>query len=414
MDYGMTSAKDSALNVNQVSHFAAPSLSSAWTRLDAELEKLTPEIIGFRRHLHQHPELSLQEYATSEFIAEKLSSEGITYRFGSGKRGLMVDFGTAKVAMRADCDALPIQEENTFSHASRSSGVMHACGHDAHTAMLLGALIAMHRAKIPMNVRGIFQPAEEAGDGALGMIQDGALDGISSIIAIHVDPNLPTGQAAAVAGPQSASCQDFIITVHGRGGHAARPHLTVDPVAISAALITHIYQSIPRHIDSRKPVVVSICQIHAGNASNVIPDTAELRGTIRTLDNDAAAEAREMMVRICNGVGASFGATISSEFERCIPGMVNDPALTKICSAAAISVFGEEAVITSGPASLGAEDFADYQQRTPGCMMRLGVGYEGRPVTPLHTPTFDINEQALVLGSRLLLSTLLKLDNSLC
>jgi len=386
--------------------------------LDAELQMLAPRIVEIRRHLHQYPELSLHEHATSAFIAEQLDAEGISYRFGTGKRGLMVDLGAAeavsRVAMRADCDALPILEENTFSHASRNAGVMHACGHDAHTSMLLGALIAIHRAKIPINIRGIFQPAEEAGDGALGMIGDGALEGISSIIALHVDPNLPVGQAAAVAGPQSASCQDFIITVIGKGGHAARPHLTVDPVAIAAALITQIYQAIPRHIDSRKPVVVSICQIHAGHASNVIPDNAVLKGTIRSLDNESATEAKETLERICGGVGTSFGATVLTEFGRRIPGMVNDPAVTIRCAAAAFDEFGEEAVLTTGAASLGAEDFADYQQRIPGCMMRLGTRYPDQPITPLHTPTFDIDEQALVYGSRLLLRALLKLNDPSC
>ncbi|MEO8614049.1 MAG: M20 family metallopeptidase [Luteolibacter sp.] len=393
-------------------------MKSPWAHLDAELQKLAPRIVKIRRYLHQYPELSLHEHATSVYIAEQLDAEGIGYRFGAGKRGLMVDLGAVdamnRVAMRADCDALPILEENTFSHASRNAGVMHACGHDAHTAMLLGALIAIHRAKIPINVRGIFQPAEEAGDGALGMIGDGALEGISSIIALHVDPSLSVGQAAAVAGPQSASCQDFILTVLGKGGHAARPHLTVDPVAISAALITQIYQAIPRHIDSRKPVVVSICQIHAGHASNVIPDTAVLEGTIRSLDNESATEAKETLERICGGVGASFGATVLSKFDRRIPGMVNDPGVTTRCAAAAHEEFGEEAVLTTGAASLGAEDFADYQQRIPGCMMRLGTRYQDQPITPLHTPTFDIDEQALVYGSRLLLRALLKLDDSTC
>lgn len=393
-------------------------MDSQRMRLDAELEKLTSSIIGFRRHLHQHPELSLDEFATTAYIAEQLDAEGIGYRFGSGKRGLMVDLGApdaaSRVAMRADCDALPIQEANTFSHASRNAGVMHACGHDAHTAMLLGALVAIHRAEIPVNVRGIFQPAEEAGDGALGMIADGALAGISSIIALHVDPNLPVGQAAVVAGPQSASCQDFVIMVYGKGGHAARPHLTIDPVAISAALITQIHQTVPRHIDSRNPVVVSICQIHAGHASNVIPDTAELGGTIRSLDGKSAVAAKELLERICAGVGAGFGATIRADFTRRIPGMINDPAVASAGAAAAIGIFGADAVLTSGAASLGAEDFADYQQHVPGCMMRLGTGCPGRPVTPLHTADFDIDERALVIGSRLLLHTLLQSDLHAC
>jgi amidohydrolase len=378
-----------------------------------EIDQLAPRIIEFRRHLHQHPELSLQEFATTAYVASELDAEGITYRYGTGKRGLLVDPGEAtsgpRVALRADCDALPIHEENVFPHASASPGVMHACGHDAHTAMLLGALIAIHRAGAPQGVRGIFQPAEEAGDGALGMIRDGALDGISSIIALHVDPNLPVGHATAIAGSQTASCQDFRVTITGQGGHAARPHLTIDPVAIAAALITQIYQVVPRHVDSRNPVVVSICQIHAGHAANVIPDTAWLEGTIRTLDAESAAEAQLTIERICNGIAQGFGAQIDPSFDRRIPGVVNDPRISAICADAAAEIFGEESVMRFGPASLGAEDFADYLQQVPGCMMRLGVRYDGRDVTPLHTPTFDVDERALVMGAKLLLRSAFKL-----
>lgn len=393
--------------------FPESSALSTQARLDEALDEIAPRLIEFRRHLHCYPELSLHEVATTAYVAGILDSEGISYRYGSGNRGLMVDLGEVgegqRIALRGDCDALPIQEENGFPHASVHTGVMHACGHDAHTAMLLGAMIAVHRAGSPVAVRGIFQPAEEAGDGAMGMISDGALEGILSILALHVDPALPVGWAAAVGGQQSASCEDFKITIVGRGGHAARPHLTVDPVAVAAALITQIYQAVPRHIDSRKPVVVSICQVHAGHAANVIPDTAELGGTIRSLDNESAAEAAEMVARICRGVGESFGAKVMPVFDRRIPGVVNDPGIAKACAAAATEMFGSAAVLTDGPASLGAEDFADYQQRIPGCMMRLGVKYDDRAVTPLHTPTFDVDERALILGSRLLLRSLLKL-----
>jgi amidohydrolase len=218
-----------------------------------------------------------------------------------------------------------------------------------------------------------------------------------------VDPNLPVGHAAVVSGPQTASCQDFRITITGRGGHAARPHLTVDPILIAASLISHIYQSVPRQVDSRKPVVVSICQIHAGHAANVIPDTGWLEGTIRTLDADSALEAKLAIERICHGLAESFGARIDATFDRRIPGVVNDPAVAAICADAANEIFGDQSVITSGPPSLGAEDFADYLQQVPGCMMRLGVKYDGREVTPLHTPTFDVDERALVMGARLLL-----------
>lgn len=396
-----------------------PAHRPEWSlKLDSELAMIAPMLVTFRRHLHQHPELSLKEFATSQFIAGQLQAEGISYRFGSENRGLLVDLGSEssgrRIGMRADCDALPITEENAFPHASKNPGIMHACGHDAHTSMLLGAMIALHRAGSPVAVRGIFQPAEEGGDGALGMISDGALEGISSIIALHVDPNLPAGEAAAVAGQQSASCQDFWITVHGRGGHAARPHLSIDPVAITGALITQIYQFVPRHIDSRKPVVVSICQVNAGHATNVIPDQAKLAGTIRALDNDAAQEAKSALERVCKGIGESFGAAIEVTFKRRLPGVVNDLSVTAMCTEAAQEVFGPSAVLTTGLPSLGAEDFADYLQHVPGCMMRLGVKYADRPVTPLHTPTFDVDESALILGTRLLLHSLLKLSEKSC
>lgn len=396
---------------------ASPSSPPAsWERFDAALTRLAPRIIEFRRHLHAHPELSLKELATTTYLAEQLTSEGIPFRFGSGQRGLIVDLGSSssggRLALRADCDALPIQETTQAPYASQNPGVMHACGHDAHSAMLLGALIALHQVGCPLPVRGVFQPAEETGDGALGIIADGALEGVAAIVALHVDPNLPAGEAAAVSGTQSASCQDFYITVTGRGGHAARPHLAVDPVAITAALITQIYQAVPRRIDSRKALVVSICQIQAGHATNVIPDTATLAGTIRSLDAVSAQSATETIERIGRGIAESFDAKIAIVFSRRIPGVINDPAVTAACTTAAQDVCGQGSVLTTGPASLGAEDFADYQQLIPGCMLRLGVKRHGQAITPLHTPNFDVDETALLVGARLLVRCLLRLDEA--
>lgn len=384
----------------------------------AALEELAPKLTAFRRHLHQEPELSLQEFGTSAYITRQLEAEGIMSRLGAGGRGVLADLGGNQrgnfIALRADCDALPISEKSTSSYASRRQGVMHACGHDAHTAMLLATIIALHRTGVSFPVRAIFQPAEEEGDGALGMIAEGALDGVSAIVALHVDPNNPVGTVAAIPGIQTASCQDFTITIKGRGGHAARPHLAIDPIAVAAALITQIYQAIPRQVDSRQPVVVSICQIHAGAASNVIPDTAVLSGTIRALDNACAAMAKDLMDRICQGTALTFGAEIVTEFQRRIPGVVNDASVTTCCAAAAREVRGIDSVMVEGSAGLGAEDFADYLQIVPGCMMRLGVKFHDRPVTPLHTPTFDIDESALMLGSRLLIHSFFKLSLPPC
>ncbi len=388
------------------------------SRAFAALDELALQLIGFRRDLHQDPELSLQEYRTTAYIARQLESEGIRIRLGAGGRGVIAEAGKPAgdrlIALRADCDALPIHETTGAGYGSRQPGIMHACGHDAHTAMLLAALIALHRTETAYPVRAIFQPAEEGGDGALGMIADGALEGVSSIVALHVDPNNPVGTVAAVPGMQTASCQDFVITVKGRGGHAARPHLTIDPIAVAASLVTQIYQAIPRQVDSRNPLVVSICQIHAGAASNVIPDTAALGGTIRSLDNESAVKAHEILQRICLGTALSFGAEISTEFERRLPGVVNDPAVTACCVAAAREIPGIDTVVTAGAPGLGAEDFADYLQTVPGCLVRLGVKFHGRPVTPLHTPTFDIDEGALILGAKLLLGSFYHLAGDLC
>lgn len=385
---------------------------SAWEVADAHLTHLLPNLVEYRRHLHRYPELSLQEIETSAFIARTLEAEKIPYRFGSGMRGVLVDLGPSgvpRIALRADCDALPIQEENTFAHASCHPGIMHACGHDAHTAMLLGVVIALARAGAPVATRAIFQPAEEGGDGALGMIADGALDEVSAIIALHVDPNLTTGQAAVVAGMQSASCQDFQIRIKGSGGHAARPHLTIDPVAIGAGLLTQIYQAVPRQVDARQSVVVSVCQFHAGHANNVIPDNAELGGTVRSLDNASAEIACRVVETLCRGVAAASGATVEADFQRRIPGVANDADICAVCAAAAQDMMGVANVVTSSPPSLGAEDFSDYLQQVPGCMMRLGVRNPEREITPLHTPTFDIDERALSGGARLLLRSLFKL-----
>lgn len=382
------------------------------------LSDLAPHILEFRRHLHCHPELSLREFLTSAYIADQLKAAGIRCRLGTGERGVIADIGSSQegqaIALRADCDALPITEESAAPYASRNPGVMHACGHDAHTAILLGTLIALHRAELPFTVRGIFQPAEEQGDGALGMIADGALENVSRIIALHVDPNVPADTAAVVPGVQTASCQDFTITVKGRGGHAARPHLTVDPIAIAAALVTQIYQSIPRGVDSRLPLVVSVCRFHAGAALNVIPESAELGGTIRALSDEAATKAHDLLEQLSKGTAAMHGAEIQIQFQRRIPASVNDLMISTACAEAAGRVPGIRHVVREGSPGLGAEDFADFLQYIPGCQMRIGVKIQGRPVTPLHTPNFDIDEAALLRGARLLLESTFNLTSPLC
>jgi amidohydrolase len=365
--------------------------------------------------LSRHPELSGQEFSTTDYLSKQLTAARVPHRVATGKCGIITDViespdaGAPIVAMRADIDALPIKEENNVPYRSKRSGVMHACGHDAHSAILLGTTLALYRARpLPVAWRSIFQPSEEAGRGACEMVNQGALEGVDAIIALHVDPNLPVGKVAITPGPRTAFCQDFIIEIAGRGGHGARPHTTVDPIATAAHLITLIYQAVPRQTDARQPVVVTIGMINAGFASNVIPDTASLQGTIRTLNTAVAVQARETVERLCASVAQAFGAKISPVFERLLPGLVNDAQIATLAASVAGQLLGPENILRNEPPSMGAEDFADYLPVVPGCMIGLGAKGANRRITPLHTATFDIDETALLIGARLFAAILLE------
>jgi amidohydrolase len=384
-------------------------------RVESQLARICPQLSQVRRHVHQYPELSGQEFATTAYISKRLAAGDVAHKLASGERGVITQIVAASepdaqvIAMRADIDALPIQEESEAPYASRKPGVMHACGHDAHTAILLCTTLALSRVK-PLSIgwRSIFQPSEEIGRGAREMVDHGALDGVSSIIALHVDPNLAVGHVGITPGPRTAFCQDFVIEVRGRGGHGARPHSTIDPIAIAAHLITLIYQAIPRQTDARDPIVVSIGQIDGGHATNVIPDLVTMKGTIRTLAPTIATHGRQILERLCSGVAQAFGANISSYFEDVLPGLVNDPQIAAHFAATARQMLGSDKVATNDRPSMGAEDFADYLPHVPGCMVALGVKSSGRKVTPLHTSTFDIDERALLIGARLLARVLLE------
>jgi amidohydrolase len=384
-------------------------------RVQAQLTRVVSRLSQFRRHLHQHPELSGQEFSTTDYLSKQLSSARVPHRVGTEKCGIITDVigspdtSAPVIAMRADIDALPINEESNVPYRSRKPGVMHACGHDAHSAILLGTTLALYRARpLPVGWRSIFQPSEEAGRGACEMVKQGALEGVDAILGLHVDPNLPVGKVAITPGPRTAFCQDFAIEIVGRGGHGARPHATVDPIAAAAHLITLLYQAVPRQTDARQPVVVTIGVINAGYASNVIPDTASLQGTIRTLNTVVATHARETVERLCAAVAQAFGAKISPQFERMLPGMVNDVRMATLSADVAGRLLGPENVLRNEPPSMGAEDFADYLPVVPGCMIGLGAKAADLRVTPLHTATFDIDEAALAIGARLFGAILLE------
>ncbi len=389
--------------------------SPLYLQADEYLQRIAPRITEVRRELHQFPELSGEERKTTAYLSKRLKNMGLAHEVGTDGRGIFSAIigretpAAPVVGLRADIDALPITEENAVPYRSKNAGLMHACGHDAHAAMLLAAVDSLSRLKtLPVGWRAVFQPSEEMGHGAREMVRRGALKGVDAIVALHVDPLLPVGQVGIRPGHQTAACQDFTITVRGRGGHGARPHNTIDPIAVSAQLITLIYQAIPRQTDARDPVVVTIGQIEGGHASNIIPDSVFLNGTIRALDSQVCANAREILLRLCKGTAANFGAKIEPQFSEALPGVVNDSSVTAVCQAAASELLGAKNVITEGRPSMGAEDFADYLTEVPGCMIRLGVKRPGKKVTPLHTPTFDIDENALLVGARLLARIVLR------
>jgi amidohydrolase len=384
-------------------------------RVDAELARIAPQLSQIRRHIHQRPELSEKEFSTTAYVSKQLKAGGVPHEVAPAKRGIVTQIVAAAepdspvVAIRADIDALPIQEENDIPYRSRKTGIMHACGHDAHTAILLGTTVALYRSgPISIGWRSIFQPAEETGHGAREMLSYGALKGVNSIIALHVDPTLAVGHVGITPGARTAFCQDFVFEICGRGGHAARPHTTIDPIATAAHLITLIYQAIPRRTDARDPIVVSIGVVQGGHAANVIPDKVTIKGTIRTLNPAIATHGRELLEQLCSGVAQAFGVKISPCFEDLLPGLVNHPGIAAHLAESASRLLGSNKVTTSDRPSMGAEDFADYLRLVPGCMIALGVKPGSGKVTPLHTAQFDLDERALLIGARLLTRFLLE------
>jgi amidohydrolase len=397
-----------------VSPKSESSKESLLRRIETTLAKLAPEISRFRRHLHRNPELSGEEIQTTRFLAQRLDHEKVPHRIAQEEKGIITETfaglpNAPAIALRADIDALPIQEENSVDYRSAKAGVMHACGHDAHTAILLGTTIALHQAgHLPVAWRSIFQPSEETGHGALELVKQGAVDGVAAIVALHVDPNREVGYLGLTPGPRTAFCQDFTVRVVGRGGHGARPSSAVDPIAVAVQLVTLIYQAIPRHIDSRDPVVVTIGMIQGGQTHNVIPNSVTLKGTIRALKDTVSELARLTLEKLCRGTEQAFGASISIDFSDLLRGMTNDPKVTEICLSAARELVGADRVATDDRPSLGGEDFADYLAQVPGCMVSLGVKRPGTEVTALHTSGFDIDERALLIGARLLARILLR------
>jgi amidohydrolase len=369
------------------------------------------DVVGYRRHLHMYPELSFHENETAAFVSGKLKEMNIPFVSGVAGTGIVALIeGKNKgknVALRADMDALPVTEENNVEYKSRNAGVMHACGHDVHTSSLLGVAAILNSIKDQFDgsVKLIFQPAEEKlPGGASLMIEQGALDNphTAAVLGQHVMPMIETGKVGFRSGIYMASTDELYVTVKGKGGHGAMPHLNIDPVLITSHLIVALQQIVSRNANPTMPSVLSFGKVTANGATNVIPNEVLLEGTFRTLDEKWRNEAHAGMKTLAEGLAKSMGGTCEFTIKRGYPVLYNNEALTARARKYAVEYLGNENVVDL-EIWMAAEDFAFYTQHRPSCFYRLGTRNESRGITSsVHTPTFDIDEDALKTGMGLM------------
>ncbi|MBK8227596.1 MAG: amidohydrolase [Flavobacteriales bacterium] len=384
---------------------------------------LHADMIAWRRHLHRHPELSFQEHGTAAFVAGVLKKEGMEVREGAARLAPDAD-GTGVIAvvrgektasdrciaLRADLDALPITELGKPDYCSLDPGVMHACGHDAHTAMVLGAGIALHRMRSEWSgtVMLVFQPGEEKEPGGASLlVKEGALADPEpqGIIGQHVTPELPVGKLGFRSGPFMAAADELYLTVKGRGGHAAQRDKLVDPILIAAALLPRLYEEARAIVPNGEPMVISFGKLIANGATNIVPDTVSIDGTLRTFNEDLRARLHQMLPRVASEVAHGMNGDCEFRLVKGSPVVKNDPELTARLRAVAVGLVGAENVVDMD-IRMGAEDFAYYTHVMPGCFFRLGTGNPAKPGTQsgLHTAAFDIDEDALMVGARMMVA----------
>ncbi|MCC6173761.1 MAG: amidohydrolase [Chloroflexi bacterium] len=380
-------------------------------RLDEVTALLGDELVRDRRHLHANPELGFEEHQTAAYVTSRLRALGIDTRIGVGRTGVLGTLEGARpgktVLLRADMDALPIEEENDVPYRSMRRGVMHACGHDGHTAMLLGAarVLAARRDRLAGRVKLVFQPSEERfPGGALAMIDDGVLENptVDAAFSVHLTNSSPAGTVQVCPGPAMASADSFTVVVNGRGGHASRPHQAVDSVLIAAKIVTTLHTIVSRNVDPLRPAVVTVGTIKAGEAENVIPERATLAGSVRSFDQ----EMRELLARriheVATGVATALGGSADVSYEYGYPPLVNDPAMTALVAEVARDLVGADKVLTTPPV-MASEDMSYFLQKAPGCQFRLGGANEARGLTwTNHHPRFDVDDEAaLPVGAAL-------------
>lgn len=365
---------------------------------------LEPGLREIRQHLHQHPELSNEESATAALVADKLRALGYQVTTGVGGYGVVGTLrfgpGTRSIGIRADMDALPITEQTGVSYASQTPGKMHACGHDGHTSMLLGAAEQLARTKnFSGTVHLIFQPAEEIGfnSGAERMLAEKLFDRFpcDAVYGLHNHPGYPVGKMMFRSGPFMAACDTVNITIHGKGGHAARPHMAVDPILVAGSLVVSLQSIVSRSIDPNETAVVTIGSLHAGHASNVIPETARLEMSVRSFDAGVRKILEDRIRTLVENHAAGYGARAEIDYVPGYPVLVNHDRETAFACEVAKELLGEENVVENLPPISGSEDFAYFLQQKPGCFLRLGNGDSAA----LHNPAYNFNDESLTFGA---------------
>ncbi|HEY4688875.1 MAG TPA: amidohydrolase [Anaerolineae bacterium] len=376
----------------------------------SEALAMKDQLVVWRRDFHRHPELGFHEVRTSGIVAKHLIHLGLEVQTGVGKTGVIGLLEGAKpgpvVMLRFDMDALPIHEENQTDYVSQTPGVMHACGHDAHTAIGMGIaqLLARHRDRIGGTVKLVFQPAEEGFGGALAMIQDGVLEGPrpSVSIGLHVWNEAPIGQALVGAGAVMAAAGIFKIVVRGKGGHGAQPHRAVDAVLVGSAIVNALQTIVARNVNPRRTAVVSACTFHAGNAFNVIAETAELSGTFRSFDDETHELLTRRIRQVAEDTAAALGATAEMDIQPVAPATINDAGVAAVLREIAADVLGQ-AQVSADQFTMGSEDMSEFLKRVPGCFFFLGSRNDARGFNaPHHNPHFDIDEDVMPLGVAIL------------
>ena len=367
------------------------------------------QLVSTRRHLHAHPELAFAEFETTSFLEQRLRAHGLVPRRLPTGTGLVCEVGSGEpvVVLRADIDALPLPDLKDVPYASTREGLCHACGHDVHTTVLLGVLIALAAVDaLPGTVRGVFQPAEETlPGGASEVVASGVLDGASRAFALHCDPSVAAGKIGLRTGAITAACDRLDVTLTGPGGHTARPQLTVDLVDALGRLITDLPALLSRQVDPRSGMSLVWGAVNAGIAANAIPQRGHLRGTVRVLDRDAWKDAEDLLRSLVERVAATTGAAVDVDYVRGVPPVVNDPRAVALLRAAALETVGSGQLVLS-PQSMGGEDFGWFADVMPIALARLGT-HGGGPPLDLHRGTFDVDERAIGIGVRLMARTAL-------